>query len=92
MLFFQNLNLRWFHRDLFPGIQFKNGEICAPPATRVLVAGSRGGELFLFHIKVEITNTYRKESEDLWEKRNMRARSTWLSDHFPTVFFRLRVL
>jgi hypothetical protein len=56
------------------------------------VAGSRGGELFLFHIKVEITNTYRKESEDLWEKRNMRARSTWLSDHFPTVFFRLRVL
>lgn len=39
-----------------------------------------------------LTNTYRKESEDLWEKRNMRARSTWLSDHFPTVFFRLRVL
>lgn len=55
MLFFQNLNLRWFHRDLFPGIQFKNGEVRAPPATRVLVAGSRGGELFLFHIKVELT-------------------------------------
>lgn len=43
MLFFQNLNLRWFHRDLFPGIQFKNGEVRAPPATRVLVAGSWGG-------------------------------------------------
>jgi hypothetical protein len=43
MLFFQNLNLRWFHRDLFPGIQFKNGEVRAPPAIRVLVAGNRGG-------------------------------------------------
>ena len=43
MLFFQNLNLRWFHRDFFPEIQFKNGEVRAPPATRVLVAGSRGG-------------------------------------------------
>lgn len=43
MLFFQNLNFRWFHRDLFPGIQFKNGEVRAPPATRVLMAGSWGG-------------------------------------------------
>ena len=87
MLFFQNLNLRWFHRDLFPGIQFKNGEVRAPPATRVLVAGSRGGELFLFYIKVEITNTYRKESEDLWEKRNMRAPAHGYLTIFPLYFF-----
>ena len=47
--------------------------------------------LFSFHIGV-VNKTSSKGENNLWEKRNMRARSTWLSDHFPTVFFRLRVL
>ena len=42
ILFFQSFDVRRLDRDLFPGIQFKNGEVRAPPATRVLVAGSRG--------------------------------------------------
>ncbi len=42
ILFFQSFDVRRLDRDFFPGSQFDDRAVRAPPATRVLVAGSRG--------------------------------------------------